>query len=131
MPLSRTVSPSPAVGCVKIPPRSAAYGMRLIMATWTAIMSSLASAPAAAQVRKYLAAQTWVYARTMPKWPHEYILLKRSTDPWMHLRAVAVIRANGERRRFHAYWQPDDGFEYWTMRSCDTILNRRAQVQPA
>ena len=137
MPLSRTVSPSPAVGCVKIPPRSAAYGMRLIMATWTAIMSSLASAPAAAQVRKYLAAQTWVYARTMPKWPHEYVLLKRATDPWLHLRVVAYVRQRGEHRYFapsrrvHSYWQAGDGWEYWTMRAADTILNRRAQVQPA
>jgi hypothetical protein len=49
-PLSRKVSPSPAVGWAKIPPRSAVYGMRAIIATWTAIMSSLASAPKAAKL---------------------------------------------------------------------------------
>jgi hypothetical protein len=89
--------------------------------------------PTAAQVRAYLASQKWVYARTMPKHPHEYVLLKRSADPWMHLRVVAYVRRRGEHRYFppsrrvHSYWQAGDGFEYWTMRAADTILNR-AQV---
>jgi hypothetical protein len=86
--------------------------------------------PGAEEVRAYLAAQTWVYAKTMPKWPHEYVLLRRSTDLWGHLRAVAFIRAAGEKRpwrpgRIHSYWQPGDGTEVWTMREFDTILNRR------
>jgi hypothetical protein len=86
--------------------------------------------PDAGEVRDYLAAQTWVYAKTMPKWPHEYVLLRRSTDLWGHLRAVAFIRATGEKRpwrsgRIHSYWQPGDGTEVWTMREFDTILNRR------
>ena len=86
--------------------------------------------PDAAEVRDYLAAQTWVFAKTMPKWPHEYVLLRRSTDLWGHLRAVAFIRAAGEKRtwrsgRIHSYWQPGDGTEVWTMREFDTILNRR------
>ena len=51
MPLSRNTSPSPAVGWVKIPPCSAVYGMRAIIATWTAIMSSLASTPKAVKPR--------------------------------------------------------------------------------
>ena len=82
------------------------------------------------QARAYLAAQTWTYARTMPKWPHEYVLLRKSTDLWMHLGTVALIRAEGEKRRWragriHSYWQPGDGTEVWTMRDFDTILNRR------
>jgi hypothetical protein len=80
------------------------------------------------QARAYLAAQTWVFARTMPKWPHEYVLLTRSTDPWAHLLTVALIRQVGVKRRFagrlHSYWQ-DGGHEYWTMRPTDTILNRK------
>jgi len=42
VPLSRVVSPSAAVGWVKMPVRSVVYGSRPIMATWTAVMSSLA-----------------------------------------------------------------------------------------
>lgn len=77
----------------------------------------------------YLASQDWVYAKTMPKWPHEYVLMRRSTDMWGHLRTVEFIRRTGEQRpwhrRLHSYWQPGDGREYWTMRAFDTILNRR------
>ena len=94
-------------------------------------MAETARPPTVAQVRRYLAAQTWVYARTMPKHPHEYVLLKRSTDPWMHLRAVAFIRERGEKRLFapsrkvRAYWPAGDGYEYWAMdRATDTIINR-------
>jgi hypothetical protein len=84
-------------------------------------------------VAEYLAAQTWTYAKSMPRWPHEYVLLRRSTDPQAHLNAVAFIRAHGEARRWgrktHHYWQPGDGREYWTMRESDTILNRR-ELEP-
>jgi hypothetical protein len=85
--------------------------------------------PTADEARAYLASQTWKFARTMPKWPHEYVLARRSTNLWGHLRTVAFIRAHGEPRKFggrtHCYWQPGDGREYWTMRPTDTILNRR------
>jgi hypothetical protein len=80
-------------------------------------------------VAAYLEAQTWTYAKSMPRWPHEYVLLRKSTAPTTHLGAVAFIRAHGEARRWgrrmHHYWQPGDGREYWTMRDSDTILNRR------
>lgn len=85
----------------------------------------------AGQARSYLASQTWTFAKTMPRWPHEYVLLRKSTDLWMHLRVVAFIRLAGEKRPFggrgrvHSYWQPGDGTEVWTMRPFDTILNRR------
>jgi hypothetical protein len=83
----------------------------------------------AGEVAEYLAAQEWTYAKTMPKWPHEYVLWRRSADLHGHLRVVAFIREHGEKRRWrgrvHSYWQPGDGWEYWTMRDFDTILNRR------
>ena len=85
----------------------------------------------AAEAAAYLDSQTWVYAKSMPKTPHEYVLLRRSTAPWDHLRASAYIRAHGEARPWrwppaiHHYWQPGDGWEYWTLRQSDTILNRR------
>jgi hypothetical protein len=89
------------------------------------------------EARDYCAAQRWKFARSMPEWPHEYVLLNpgrqpgHSTDPWMHLRVVAFIRAVGQKRwfapsrRLHAYWQPGDGTEVWTLRPVDTILNRQ------
>jgi len=82
-----------------------------------------------AEAARYVESQSFVFARTMPRAPHEYVLLRRSTDPSMHLRTVAWIRANGERRRwrsghYHTYWT--HGFyEYWAMAPRDVILNRR------
>jgi hypothetical protein len=90
--------------------------------------------PTVTLVKRYLREAAWVYARTMPKWPHEYVLIQRSHDPWLHLRVVAWIRARGEERvwrgrwgkpELHSYWRnPEDGREYWTLRPAETILNR-------
>jgi hypothetical protein len=99
------------------------------------LAASVGPMPPAEAVAAYLASQEWVYAKSMPKTPHEYVLLRRSTAPAEHLGAVAFIRANGEPRpwrwppRTHHYWRPGDGWEYWTMRESDTILNRR-KVEP-
>jgi hypothetical protein len=71
----------------------------------------------------------------MPKWPHEYVLLWRSHDPWTHLRVLAYIRARGEERpwngrwgaaEIHVYWRnPEDGREYWAMPAeKGTVINR-------
>lgn len=97
----------------------------------------------AAEARRYLASQRWKPARTMPEYPHEYLLLDpgrqpgHSTDPWLHLRTVAFIRERGQKRwfapsrRIHSYWQPGDGTEVWTLRPVDTILNRQHLERPA
>jgi len=94
--------------------------------------------PDEATVAGYLAAETWTNARTVPEYPHAYLLLARSTDPLMHLRVVRFIRERGERRQ----WAPKDGpaagrkvwchywtsgeWEHWTQPSAaDPILNRK------
>lgn len=59
---SRKVSPSAAVGCAYTAPRSAVYGVRPIMAVWTAAISSLASAPNAVNPRMWsLSAATSIF----------------------------------------------------------------------
>lgn len=64
--------------------------------------------PTREEAGAYVEAQTWTFARTMPKWPHEYVLIWKSTSPWTQLRVLAFIRATGERRKwgrhFHHYW---------------------------
>jgi hypothetical protein len=80
----------------------------------------------------YVESQTYRRARPVyrgrPQAPHEYLLARRSPDPWTQLRLLAFIREHGERRRFsgsyHPYWTWGD-YEYWELSPQDTILNRR------
>jgi hypothetical protein len=87
----------------------------------------------AEQAGAYVESQAFRRARPTymgrPQPKHEYVLLRRSTDPELHLRVVSFIRAVGERRRwhggdYHTYWTHGD-YEYWAMAPRHVILNRR------
>ena len=43
--------------------------------------------------RPYIAANHWVFARTMPDNPHEYVVIYNSTDPYQHLMFLEWIRS--------------------------------------
>jgi hypothetical protein len=91
-----------------------------------------------AEVAAYLAAQTWTPAKSVPEYPHSYVLLSRSADPLTHLRVHRFIRAKGERRQWKPatgpaagshvwchYWTAGD-YEYWSQPAIsDPILNRK------
>ncbi len=86
-----------------------------------------------ADAAAYVAAEFWTLARTVPEDPHEYLLLRTSHDPWMHLRVLRFIKMAGERRQWprdrawYHYWR-SGGYEYWGMpRESDTLLNRRVK----
>jgi hypothetical protein len=86
--------------------------------------------PSPGEVAAFLAAQTWTSARSMPDWPHEWVMARRSTDVWMALRVIEFIRETGNRRRWHAdwfwYWTPEGSeYEYWSMNPGETVINRR------
>jgi hypothetical protein len=85
------------------------------------------------QAGAYVESQTFKRARPTymgrPQPKHEYVLLRRSADPELHLRVVSYIRAVGDRRRwhggdYHTYWTHGD-YEYWAMAPRHVILNRR------
>lgn len=60
----------------------------------------------------------WTFAKTMPKWPHEYIVRGNSWSDVDFEDFVAHIRANGEMRRwgpYHHTYLDLDGWSYWTM----------------
>jgi len=81
----------------------------------------------------YIEAQSWVFARTMPDNPHEYVLLRRSTDWREHLRFLLWIRVHGEVERFkgRSYRYRTVGqFRYWALGPDDTIINRRREPAP-
>ena len=50
-------------------------------------------------VERWMSAQRWIYAKTMPQHPHEYTL-KREQDPRLFERVVATIWERGYDRRY-------------------------------
>ena len=80
-------------------------------------------------LRNFVKAQTWTYAKTMPEWPHEYIVRDRVDESFL-VRLVEHIRTNGYQGKFYrmeiTYFE-EDGMVYWTMGapvSETTIVNR-------
>ena len=82
--------------------------------------------------RRYVGSQRWKYASTMPNNPHEYQLLRVSTDQATHLQMVDWLREGKEELYYgHGpfYYQTIDGQLYWAgpRESRDgpwTIINR-------
>ncbi len=87
--------------------------------------------------RVYIAKVRWQFARTMPQWPHEYMVLQWRQDLEPEFRAfVALIRRSGVVKpwpressspRYHHTYLELDGWEYWTMGEPveeTTLINR-------
>ena len=59
----------------------------------------------------------WTYAKTMPEWPHEYIV-KSKVDEGCFVEMVKHIRTHGYQGYFYkrpiTYFD-EDGKTYWTM----------------
>ena len=71
----------------------------------------------------------WTFAKTMPQWPHEYIVRDR-VDESLFEQLVRHIRANGSAGAFYQetyIFFEEDGMLYWTMGAPvneTTIINR-------
>ena len=86
--------------------------------------------PSPEEAAAFLAAQQWTGARTMPDWPHEYVVARKSGDVWLALRVIELIRSTGVHRKWHSdwfwYWTPEGSeYEYWAMNPGETVINRR------
>jgi hypothetical protein len=87
------------------------------------------SRPFSEELKRFTSEERWTYAKTMPAWPHEYLVRERVNDePFEHL--VEHIRANGYDGRFYQrqirYYE-EGGWVYWTMGAPldeTTIINR-------
>jgi hypothetical protein len=87
-------------------------------------------------LRKFIESRQWVFAKTMPQWPHEYTVRKfqDSKDEQAQFeQAVAFIRAHGEPRTFaptgrRAVYFDIDERQYWTMGAPieETVIINRA-----
>ena len=81
------------------------------------------------ELRTFVDEQCWTFAKTMPEWPHEYIVRER-VDQALFEELVSHIRAHGREGRFYArvitYYE-EAGLTYWTMGAPlreTTIVNR-------
>ena len=80
-------------------------------------------------LRDFVNTTVWTYAKTLPKWSHEYIVRDRVDENLFEL-LVRHIRENGYEGRFYnkSYTYYDDkGMVYWTMGALiekTTIINR-------
>jgi hypothetical protein len=77
--------------------------------------------------RPYIAANAWTFASTMPRNPHEYLMLRDSSDWREHLRFLRWIRSHGRTETFEGRqykYQTVDEWRYWALAPNDTILNR-------
>ena len=73
--------------------------------------------------------QRWVFAKTMPQWPHEYIVRKR-VDENLFEQVVKHIRTHGYTAKFYQKditYYDEAGMVYWTMGAPleeTTVINR-------
>jgi hypothetical protein len=71
----------------------------------------------------------WTFAKTMPDWPHEYLVRER-VDASLFIKLVQHIRLHGYNGKFYqkdiTYFE-NNGMVYWTMGAPieeTTIINR-------
>ena len=81
------------------------------------------------KLRNFIDSETWIYAKTMPQWPHEYIV-KDKVDKGLFVELVKHIREFGYKDFFYKkqliYFE-EDNLLYWTMGAPieqTTIINR-------
>ncbi len=81
------------------------------------------------ELKDFIDAERWTYAKTMPLWPHEYLVRER-VDAGLFVNLVSHIRANGYVGNFYSreitYFE-EEGKVYWTMGAPieeTTIINR-------
>ncbi|RPJ17573.1 MAG: hypothetical protein EHM30_03180 [Desulfobacteraceae bacterium] len=81
------------------------------------------------ELRNFVDSSKWTFAKTMPEWPHEYIVRERA-DSVLFEALVHHIRQHGFEGRFYQRvitYFVEDGLLYWTMGAPieeTTIINR-------
>jgi hypothetical protein len=70
------------------------------------------------ELRAFVQASSWKFAKSMPQTPHEYTLRREANDEDLFERVVLHIRQVGYHKKWGktTYTYLDiDGWQYWTM----------------
>ena len=94
---------------------------------------SVGADPFPEELQSFVKAERWTYARTMPDWPHEYLVRER-VDGSLFERLVEHIRSNGYEGRFYQKkitYYDEAGLVYWTMGAPldETIIINRCRKE--
>ena len=87
------------------------------------------------EMRAFIAKATWKYAKTMPKYPHEYTIKDWNNGPEFEA-ALHYLLHYGERRkeyRWERVYLDVDGYDYWDMGDplgVGQIINRSSHIHP-
>ena len=91
---------------------------------------------AAIELSAFVESNSWTFARTMPKHPHEYVLLWKSSSKEDFFRFAMTIRRFGYDEYFYTKqirYMDLDGRRYWTMGDLlktTFVLNRAMNKGP-
>jgi hypothetical protein len=86
------------------------------------------------ELRDFIESETWTYAKTMPKWPHEYLVRERVGSEDLFVQLVEHIRSQGYEGNFYRRkitYYDEDGLTYWTMGAPveETIIINRCKKE--
>lgn len=85
------------------------------------------------QLKAFIQLVHWTYAKTMPEWPHEYIV-REWVNEHLFVELVKLIREYGYEGKFYSKsitYCDHEGMTYWTMGAPieeTTIINRCKKV---
>ena len=85
------------------------------------------------EIINFIETEKWTFAKTMPEWPHEYLVRER-VDERLFLQMVEHIRKFGYEGKFYSetfVFFDHNGFIYWTMGEPieETIIINRTQKE--
>ena len=85
-------------------------------------------------MKVFIAKHEWAFAKTMPQWPHWYVVRKNCNDDEFVTFAL-YIREKGEIRSWGPYmhtYLDIDGYTYWTIGNPieETTIINRAEISP-
>ena len=84
-------------------------------------------------LQEFIDSTQWTFAKTMPEWPHEYIV-KSKVDEELFEQLVRHIREHGYEGRFYQKiitYYDNHGMIYWTMGAPfdETIIINRCKKE--